>query len=101
MSTAPGDLIRVEVAFALADRQFLEALELPTGTTAAQAVAASGLFEAFPEAEGLPAGLGVFSKPVKPDHVLSDGDRVEVYRALVVDPKESRRRRAARKLARD
>ena len=92
--------MQVEVAFALPDRQFLKALDVPAGTTALQAVEASGVLDEFPEAKGLPAGLGVFGRRVRPEQVLVEGDRVEVYRALLVDPKESRRRRAEARKAR-
>ena len=64
-------------------------LHLPAGSTAAEAVAASGL-----PARGK---IGVFGKIVNPDSRLSDGDRVEVYRSLALDPKEARRRRARTK----
>lgn len=64
-------------------------LDLPTGSTAADAVAAAGL----PPAEK----IGIYGRAVESDTRLSDGDRVEVYRVLAVDPKEARRRRARKK----
>jgi uncharacterized protein len=67
---------------------------LPTGATAADAIAASGFGQAFPGIDAWGAGVGVFGRMVPPTHALRDGDRVEVYRALVFDPMESRRRRA-------
>lgn len=86
--------IRVEVAWAEPRRQFLRALELPAGATIAEAIAASGI-----EAEcGIDASAldsGIWSTPASRDTHLRDGDRVELYRPLQVDPKEARRRRAA------
>ena len=89
--------MKVEVAYALPDRQFLEVLDLPAGTTAQNAVAASGLFERHPALVSLPDGIGIHGRRVEPEVLLEEGDRVEVYRALLVDPKEARRRRAEAK----
>ena len=80
--------IAIEVARALPDRQEVLPLTVPRGTTAAGAIALAGWTPA--------AALGVFSRRVPDDHVLADGDRVEVYRPLTLDPKEARRRRASR-----
>jgi uncharacterized protein len=84
-----ADDLAIEVARALADHQEVVALTVPRGTTAAQAIALAG----WPPA----VTLGVFSRRVEADHVLADGDRVEVYRPLALDPMEARRRRASRK----
>jgi len=86
--------IRVEVVYATADRQELVALELDPGTTVAEAIERSGLAEKFAEFEVDPARVGIFSRKVSIDHVLHDGDRVEIYRLLIADPKEVRRQRA-------
>jgi putative ubiquitin-RnfH superfamily antitoxin RatB of RatAB toxin-antitoxin module len=84
--------IRVEVVLALPRGVDCVSLSLPAGSTVGDAVAASGLRERH---AGLDAqAVGVFGRRVKPDARLADGDRVEVYRALVNDPKEARRRRA-------
>ncbi|MFM7123496.1 MAG: RnfH family protein [Fluviibacter sp.] len=88
--------MKIEVCYALADRQELITLDLPEGSTALQAVEASGLLQKYPEIE--PGGLnklGVFGKLVKADAVLRDRDRVEIYRPLIADPKEVRRQKAA------
>ncbi|MFM8501215.1 MAG: RnfH family protein [Fluviibacter sp.] len=88
--------MKIEVCYALADRQELITLDLPEGSTALQAVEASGLLQKYPEIE--PGGLnklGVFAKLVKADAVLRDRDRVEIYRPLIADPKEVRRQKAA------
>lgn len=95
MAQEPPAPLRVEVVFALAHRQEVVALTVPPGCTAAEAVARSGLAEAFPEHGVTNAPLGVFGHRVPPDFVLADGDRVEIYRPLTADPKTSRRRRAA------
>ncbi|MDR0439752.1 MAG: RnfH family protein [Candidatus Accumulibacter sp.] len=87
--------ITVEVAYALKDKQELMALKLPAGATAREAVERSGLLEKHPEIDLAGNRLGVFAKLVKPDAVLRDRDRVEIYRPLIADPKEVRRQRAA------
>jgi putative ubiquitin-RnfH superfamily antitoxin RatB of RatAB toxin-antitoxin module len=90
-------LIDVEVAYALPERQALIRISVPAGTTALEAARRSGLEERFP---GLTLSedsrLGIFGQLVPPDQELSAGDRVEIYRPLLADPKEVRRARAAR-----
>lgn len=88
------ETIAVEVVYAEPGRAFRRRLRLPAGATAAQAIEASGLPAAFPALAIDPGRLGVFARRVAPDTPLRDGDRVEVYRPLRVDPKEARRRRA-------
>jgi putative ubiquitin-RnfH superfamily antitoxin RatB of RatAB toxin-antitoxin module len=84
--------IRVEVVLALARGADAVTLTLEAGSTVRDAVAASGLGERHP---GIDLGaVGVYGRRVKPDARLADGDRVEIYRALLDDPKEARRRRA-------
>ena len=88
--------IRVGVAYALPDRQSIVPLTVPVGTTALAAAQQSGLSEQY---EGLSiedAKLGIFGKAVAAKHVLQAGDRVEIYRPLIADPKEVRKARAAR-----
>lgn len=97
MSTAPESgpgRIRVEVVYATRERQVLVALELEPGCTVEEAITRSGLTREFPEMQVDPDAIGIFSRKVPPDHVLSPGDRVEIYRPLVADPKEARRKRA-------
>ncbi len=101
MSEAP-ELLRVEVAYALPDRQRIIELEVPPGTTALQAVEQSGIAAEFPEIETQTASMGIFSrlldgrlKPLPADYVLQARDRVEVYRPLQIDPKQARRARAS------
>ena len=92
MSESP--VIRVEVVYATPGRQQLVELELGEGATVAEAIEASGLAELFGDFEVDPSRLGIFSRKVGPGHVLRNGDRVEVYRPLLVEPKEARRQRA-------
>ena len=87
--------ITVEVVYALKHEQELVALKLPTGATAREAVEHSGLLEKYPEIDLAKNKLGVFARLVKPDAVLRDRDRVEIYRPLIADPKEVRKQRAA------
>lgn len=87
--------IRVQVIYALPDRQDVVTIELPEGATAVQAVEASGLLQKYPDIDLARNKLGVFAKLVKAEQVLRDRDRVEIYRALIADPKEVRRQRAA------
>lgn len=91
-----SDSINIEVAYALPEKQLICALSVPLGTTAFQAVGLSGIEAKFEELslEDEPK-LGVFGKAVKPDYVLQAGERVEIYRPLLIDPKEVRKRRAA------
>lgn len=90
--------IAVEVAYAEADRQFLRRIDLAPGTTVAQAIEASGIAHEFAIDVSLLA-VGIWSKPVARDAQLRAGDRVELYRPLKADPKETRRLRAKRALS--
>lgn len=85
----------MEVVYALPERQAVLTVELPRGGTAVQAIEASGIRDRFPGLVIDPAAVGVFGRKVALDHVLRDGDRVEIYRPLQADPKEVRRRRAS------
>ncbi len=95
-----ADKIPVEVAYALADKQEIVMLEVQSGTTAAAAVQQSGIEKHFPGLQLADADLGIFGKAIKANQVLHAGDRVEIYRPLIVDPKEVRKRRAAEAKAR-
>jgi len=96
-------MIRVEVVYALPDRQTLLAIEVSEGTTALAAVQASGIPTSYPELAEGPLRLGVFGRRVDPQQVLVADDRVEIYRPLLADPREVRRKLAAegRTMARD
>ncbi|MEN5032108.1 RnfH family protein [Pseudomonas sp. Ps21-P2] len=88
--------IRVEVVFAAVDRQELLALDVPVGTSVRAAAIASGMAEHFPELDIVQCPLGIFGKLVgdSGQREVEAGDRVEIYRPLLADPKEVRRRRA-------
>lgn len=87
--------VEVEVVLALPERQSVQRVVLPEGSTAWDAVAASGLSEEFRRSGT--RRLGIHGKIVPAETILRDGDRVEIYRPLQADPKESRRARAAKK----
>lgn len=89
--------ISVEVVYALPDRQLLLPLEVEAGTTARQAIEQSGIRQVFPELDAAVGWIGIFGKRVNPDAVLEEGDRIEIYRPLIANPKDARRRRAGRK----
>jgi putative ubiquitin-RnfH superfamily antitoxin RatB of RatAB toxin-antitoxin module len=86
--------IRVEVIYARPERAMRVALELAPGTTVMEAIRASGLLERNPEIDLARDGAGVFGRVVKLDAPLAEGDRVELYRPLVADPKQARKDRA-------
>lgn len=91
-------LIDVELVYALADQQTLLALSVPYGTTVRGLADSVGLAQRFPELDLDSLSLGVFGKAVSNPElwVLEPGERVEVYRPLLADPKEVRKQRAAR-----
>lgn len=87
----------MEVVYATPERQVLVELGVEPGCTVGEAIERSGIRDEFPGMTVDPAAVGIFSRKVPLDHALDDGDRVEVYRPLVADPKETRRRRAKRR----
>lgn len=89
-----NDKINIEVVYALPDEQTLLKKELPAGTTVMDGLLASGLLGKYPQLDLSAHKLGIFGKLTKPDAVLRDKDRIEIYRPLLADPKEVRRRRA-------
>jgi uncharacterized protein len=89
----PG--IEVTVVLALPDRATEIAMRLPAGATLGDALEGSGLAERHPDVDVARARVGIFGKLSDRKTVLADGDRVEVYRALIADPKERRSRRTA------
>jgi hypothetical protein len=88
--------IVVEVAYALPDKQAIIELEVPEGTTAIEAARQSGITQKFEDIDLDNAKLGIYAKVISPSQVLHEGDRVEIYRPLIADPKEVRKARAAR-----
>jgi putative ubiquitin-RnfH superfamily antitoxin RatB of RatAB toxin-antitoxin module len=89
------ETINVEVAYALPEKQIIRAVNVDAGTTIGAAIVLSGIMMDFPELELEEAKVGIFGKAAVMTTVLSDGERVEIYRPLIADPKEVRRKRAA------
>lgn len=89
-----SDAIAVSAVYALADHQVIVRLNVPSGTTVAEVVEASGLRRRFPEIPATPS-CAIYGRAVAPTDVVRSGDRVEILRPLLMDPKESRRRAAA------
>ena len=90
-----AEKIRIEVVYALPERQEIIPLALDAGCTVQQAVIASGLPEKYPEIDVARGKYGIYSKLARLDTVLRERDRVEIYRPLIADPKEVRKQRAA------
>ena len=88
----------IEVAYATPQKQLILECEVESGTTVRDAVQQSGIDQHFPQIDLQNCDLGVFGKAVTADYELTDGDRIEIYRPLIADPKEIRRQRAARGL---
>ena len=90
----PGETWRIAVAYATPRHQ--EVIEIPVrpGDTVEQVIRASGLLERFPEIDLTQQRVGIFGEIVRLHDPVRDGDRVEIYRPLLADPKEARRRRA-------
>ena len=91
--------ITVQVCYAMPDSTFMRSLSVPVGTTIGQAVTQSGLQQAIPGINLAINLVGIYGKRKPLDTVLHEHDRVEVYRPLLADPKEARRRRASSKPA--
>ncbi|MEC4719431.1 RnfH family protein [Noviherbaspirillum sp. CPCC 100848] len=88
--------IGVEVCHALPDRQLRRALRMREGSTLGQAIEQSGLLQEVPGIDLGSARVGIYGKLKSLDTILRDRDRIEIYRPLIADPKEARRRRAGR-----
>ena len=89
-----SDNINIEVVYAMAHEQVLLKQCVPAGTTVVEAVKLSGILEKYPEIDLASNKMGIFGKLTKADTVLRDKDRIEIYRPLIADPKEVRRKRA-------
>lgn len=87
--------ITVEVAYALPEEQLIVPIKVEAGTTAEQAIYASGIIKKFPDIDLSVNKVGIFGKAIRLDTVLRHLDRVEIYRPLIADPKEVRKQRAA------
>ena len=93
----PAPVIAVEVAYATAENQLILSVSVPRGSTVREAIELSGIRQRFPGLEVEEGMVGIFSRKVGLEHRLMAGDRVEIYRPLIADPKEMRRRRARKK----
>jgi len=94
-----AERLRVLVCYATARDEWLRELEVDPGATIGEAIERSGVLEAFPDINLTTQPVGIFAKKKTLDTVLRARDRIEIYRPLVADPKESRRKRAAKKEA--
>ena len=86
--------IKVEVVYALPEKQYLLKVRVAEGSTVEQAITASGILELRTDINLAKNKVGIFSRPVKLTDTVNEGDRVEIYRPLIADPKELRRQRA-------
>ena len=86
--------LTVEVAHATPAKQVVLRVEVPAGCTLEEAIERSGIRAEFPGLVVDLAAVGIFGRKAPPDQVLREGDRVEIYRPLIADPREARRRRA-------
>lgn len=93
---AEGGRLRVEVAWATPERQVVVPVEVPEGATVEDAVQISRLLQTCPDAVFDPERVGIFGRRVQPGDAVRDGDRIELYRPLIADPREARRARAER-----
>jgi putative ubiquitin-RnfH superfamily antitoxin RatB of RatAB toxin-antitoxin module len=86
--------IKIEIAYAKPEAQLLVSLYVDEKSTVEEAIKQSGILDQFPEIDLAQNKVGIFSKLVKLDTLLQDKDRIEIYRSLLADPKEIRRKRA-------
>jgi len=89
--------MKISVVYALSDWQIEREVELPEGATVGRAVEQSGLLLDFPKIDLKAAFVGVYGCVLPLDATLQPGDRVEIYRKLLKDPKENRRRRIGKR----
>ena len=89
--------IMVEVAYALPEEQVIISLKVPTKFNVKQAIEKSGIQKKFSSIYLSKNKVGIFGKKTTLDHLLKDRDRIEIYRSLILDPKEMRRKRAVKK----
>ena len=88
----------IEIAYATLELQKIVECEIEPGVSARDAVRQSGIRQYFSDIDVDSCKLGVFGKSIPEDYELVDGDRIEIYRPLIADPKEVRRQRAAKGL---
>jgi len=95
MAATDPPTVRVSVAYGAVAGVCIREVELPAGSSVEEAIVASGILKIFPEIDLRRNLVGIFNKACAPGDAVCDGDRVEIYRPLLADPKEARRRRAA------
>lgn len=86
--------INIEVTYALPEKQFLLSVKVAEGTTIEDAIIASGILALRSDIDLKKNKVGIYSRPAKLGDVVQEGDRIEIYRPLIADPKELRRKRA-------
>jgi putative ubiquitin-RnfH superfamily antitoxin RatB of RatAB toxin-antitoxin module len=92
-----AELLQVYVTYATPSREYVQPMKVAPGTTIGEAIEHSGVLVTFPEIDLAHQPVGIYSRKKTLDTVLRERDRVEIYRPLLADPKESRRKRAAKK----
>jgi putative ubiquitin-RnfH superfamily antitoxin RatB of RatAB toxin-antitoxin module len=92
-----ADMVQVTICYATPEREFIHPMQVEPGTTIGAAIEQSGVLAEFPDINLATQPVGIYAKKKTLDTVLRERDRVEIYRALVADPKDSRRKRAAKK----
>lgn len=92
--TNTGEKITVEVVYALPDEQTLLAFEIDQGATAKDVITQSGVLRQYPDIDLATQKIGLFGKVVKLDHQVREKDRIEIYRPLIADPKDVRKKKA-------
>jgi len=97
MADAAGASLGISVWYASDKHEWQRALQVAPGTTIGEAIERSGVLHDFPEINLTTQPVGIYAKKKTLDTVLRERDRIEIYRPLVADPKDSRRRRAAKK----
>ncbi|WP_413699251.1 RnfH family protein [Psychromonas sp. KJ10-10] len=91
-----NEMIEIEVVYGLPHKQVLLSVSVPPNTSIKEGIILSGIIEHFPEIDPNTANVGIFSRPEKLDTIIKNGDRIEIYRPLIADPKEMRKLRAAK-----
>ena len=94
MSNDPEDKLQIELIYALPHEQKILTIEVLEDTTVEQAIKQSDVLQRYPDIDLTINKIGIFSKGCKLTDKLHDGDRIEIYRPLIIDPKEARKARA-------
>jgi uncharacterized protein len=94
MESSMSELITVEVAYALPERQSLLTVSVAKQSSVQHVIEQSGILQQFPDIDLGSQKVGIWSRPVKLDDIVKAGERIEIYRPLIADPKDLRRRRA-------